>query len=263
MRLGVNASGRGVNGNIFSPFHWLLSGATRSGKSTALYTLLKALAPRDDVVVAGVDPSGIVFNALGGGLGGGRLRVMTLSNVEEIRRVLTDLIGVMERRILGLLDQRLDKITGFSSEYPLLVVVFEEYPGALAAIEAIDKANGAKPAQRVETFFRAAVQRLALEGAKVGIRLVILTQRADAAILTGVLRSQLTVKLSFRQDLDGLRMVHPDVPKSLINEVLSAPPGVGLIEYPGEQTRLFRGIYTSYEDLKESYAFPKGCPERA
>lgn len=253
MKLGVDSSGSAVTGDIYNPYHWLLSGATRSGKSTALYTVLSSFAECPDVVVGGVDPSGIVFNALGEHLGGSSLRVMTLASLDKIRHSLSQLIEIMENRIIWLLEHQLDKVDKFSPDFPLLVVVFEEYPGALAAIEAVDKASGAKPVERVETYFRAAVQRLALEGAKVGVRLIVLTQRADASILTGVLRSQLTVKLSFRQDLDGLRMVHPDAPKSLIDEVLSAPPGVGIIEYPGQQPRLFKGTNTSYEQLKAVY----------
>lgn len=183
--------------------HTLFTGQTRSGKSVQVYGALAQL-PRSGVQVCGIDPTGILFNAIGDQLGGDALRALTLADPERVEHVMRELVAEMDRRIRVLLAQRLDKFTNFTSDLPLLVVVMEEYPGTLAALQAIDAASGARPVDRLETKVRAAVQRIALEGAKVGVRLWLVAQRADASLLTGVLRSQLTQRFSFRQDPDGL-----------------------------------------------------------
>lgn len=251
VRLGRTRTGRDVGLDPFSSRMLVLTGATRTGKSVMLYVLLSQLLGMP-VKVCGVDPSGIVFNALGERLGGSDLRVMTLRDVTAVQRVMNELVAEMDDRISRLLAMKRDKFdeADFSNDLPLLVIVFEEYPGLLAALAALDQANGSKQADRVELKVRAAVQRLALEGAKVGIRLWVVAQRADASLLTGVLRSQLTQRISFRQDSDGLRMLHEGITPEAIQAAQQFQPGQGYIEFLGElPLTMFRADYMTYDDL--------------
>lgn len=255
LRLGRTRTGRDVSLDPFSSRMLTLTGATRTGKSMMLYVLLYQLLGLP-VRVCGIDPSGIVFNALGERLGGSDWRVMTLRDVEEVRRVMTELVAEMDDRIGRLLDAKRDKFdeADFSDSFPLLVVVLEEYPGLLAAVSAIDQANGSKQADRIELKVRAVVQRLALEGAKVGIRLWVVAQRADASLLTGVLRSQLTQRISFRQDADGLRMLHEGITPEEIQAAQTFKPGQGFIEMIGEMPlTMFRADYLPYEEFVERF----------
>lgn len=251
LRLGRTQTGRDISLDPFSPRMLLLTGATRTGKSMMLYVLLSQLKGLP-VRVCGVDPSGIVFNAIGDGLGGASWRVMTLRDVDLITRVMSMLVEEMDRRIARLLDMRRDKFEedDFSDTLPLLVVVFEEYPGLLSTLASLDQLNGARQADRAELRVRAAVQRLALEGAKVGVRLWLVAQRADASMLTGVLRSQLTQRISFRQDADGLRMLHEGITPEEIQDAQQFLPGQGYVEFQGElPLTMFRADYMSYEEL--------------
>ncbi|MFP7706554.1 FtsK/SpoIIIE domain-containing protein [Trueperella sp. LYQ141] len=238
---------------LASPHHLLISGRTRSGKSVLLYSVLAQLAARDEVLVGGVDPSGIVFNALGS-FPGEEFRALTLRDPHRCLAVLAGLVEVMDQRIQALLRDKLDKFTTFSREFPLLLVVLEEYPGLLAALEGIDRASGVKPAERIEPQVRALVQRLALEGAKVGVRLVVVTQRADATILTGVLRSQLSVKFAFAQDADGFRMLFPELPEDLKARSVRLCPGEALVELPGAPVGLFKADFIDYPGLVDRFA---------
>ena len=249
IRLGQTATGQGVFLDPSAPRHTLLTGATRSGKSTQLYGMLAQLKGLP-VKVCGIDPSGITLNALGDALGGNNWRVLTLRDPQKIERVIFEIVEEMDERIDGLLRGRMDKFTRFDSSRPLLVVVFEEYPGLLAALAALDQASGAKAGNRVELKVRAAVQRLALEGAKVGVRLWMVAQRADASLLTGVLRSQLTQRLSFAQDADGLRMLHESVTPEQVQEAQRFKPGMGYAEFTGdiELTR-YRADFIDYGEL--------------
>lgn len=249
--LGRDAGGQDVTLDPFAAAHTVLTGRTRSGKSVQLYGVLAQLRAYP-VQVCGIDPTGILFNALGEGLGGSRLRVKTLRDSQRVLEVVGALVDEMDRRIEQLLADGLDKFSDFTDAFPLLMVVFEEYPGTLAALEAIDKATGAKLAERVETRVRSAVQRLALEGAKVGVRLWLISQRADASLLTGVLRSQLTQRLSFAQDADGLRMLHEAITSEQIETAQTFKPGQAFIEVDG-QIRQYRADLITYEGLRARY----------
>lgn len=253
IRLGRTVTGRALGLDPFFPRHTLLTGATRSGKSVQLYGMLVQL--RDlPVKVCGVDPTGILFNALGNALGGADLRALTLRDPDRVENVVNGIISEMDRRIGSLLDRRLDQFTAFTDEFPLLIVIFEEYPGMLAALAALDQSSGARGADRVELRVRAAVQRMALEGAKVGLRVWLVAQRADASLLTGVLRSQLTQRLSFAQDVAGIRMIHEGISDEQIGEMQRFLPGMGFAEYTGELplTR-YRAALIDYQQLLDAF----------
>lgn len=234
IRLGRDMTGKNVTLDPFDAAHTVITGRTRTGKSVQVYGMLAGLRGLP-VQACGIDPTGILFNPLGDALGGADLRVLTLRDPERVRQVMSDLIAEMDRRIVALLDQGLDKYdqAHFTDAHPLLVVVLEEYPGILAALQALDQASGAKAGERIETQVRAAIQRLALEGAKVGVRLWIIAQRADASLLTGVLRSQLTQRISFAQDDDGLRMLHEGITPEQIEASARFIPGQAYVEMHG------------------------------
>lgn len=265
IRLGRTKTGGDVTLPLSSSGHLLLTGRTRTGKSTQLYGMLAQLRGQP-VRVCGIDPSGIVFNALGNELGGDGWRAATLRDPTRVERVMADVVAEMDRRIDMLLHERRDKFSSFSSDMPLLIVVFEEFPGTLAALAAIDQANGAKTSSRIELHVRAAVQRLALEGSKVGVKLWVVAQRADAQILTGVLRSQLTTRLSFNQDADGLRMLHEEITPDQIQAAQRFEPGQAYAEIAGVlPLTYYRADYIGYDelvDLFDGYAAPRDSVKR-
>lgn len=251
LRIGRTRSGDDLWYSPFDARHVALTGGTRTGKSTLLYLMLSQLAGLP-VAVAGIDPSGIVFNAIGGALGGTRFRASTLRDVDRVRDVTDDLVHEMDDRIERLLALWKDAFgeRDFTPEFPLLVVVLEEWPGTLAALSAWDTASGARAGDRIEPRVRANIQRLVLEGAKVGIRVWCVAQRADAAILSGVFRSQLTVRFSFRQDGDGLRMMHEGITPEQVLAVQRFAPGQGLAEYLGDMPLTpFRADFITYGEL--------------
>lgn len=251
MILGRTPTGADVELDPFAAAHTLVTGRTRSGKSVQVYGMLAQLRGLP-VQLCGIDPTGILFNAVGQNLGGDTWRVSTLRDPDQAAQVMTSLVAEMDDRITRLLLARLDKFDhcDFSPSFPLLVVLLEEWPGTLAALAAADVASGAKAAERVETCIKAAVQRLALEGAKVGVRLWIVAQRADASLLTGVLRSQLTQRLSFAQDDDGLRMLHEGITADDIQAAQRFVPGQAFAEMAGTLPRTtYRADFIDYARL--------------
>jgi len=228
--------------------HLGIQGASRSGKSVLTYLLLGGLASRSEVVIAGIDPTGILFNGF------------KYAPRPEWRHSLTDEMQAaaealalvtteMDARITNLLKWDYDKIQSFTSERPLIAVVLEEYPGLLSAALAEDEANGRKIGMRIEPVIRLKVRRLIQEGAKVGIRVVLLAQRMSASVVGGDERSNIGTRISLRVDnADALRMLHGDVDDDLVQQVRLFEPGVGLVERPGQSRMKFRADYTTYQD---------------
>lgn len=222
--------------------HLVVQGQTGSGKSTWLYALLGQLAHRPDVLIAGVDPSGLLLRPFAGTRHAG-WQVCGLADPARILAVLDALVAEMDRRIAEM-PARADAVTT-SGTLPLLVVVLEEYPGLLRALDAVDKDAG----KRV----RAAVARLLAESRKAGFRLVLVAQRAEASIIGGAERANAAGRLSFSVDnADSVRLLHPDAPPLLVAEHITAAPGVALLTWPGRPLRRVRGPwiggYAAYVD---------------
>ncbi len=114
----------------------------------------------------------------------------------------------------------------------MIVVVLEEYPGLLEALSSFDA--GQKPADRLRPRVEGAVARLLREGAKVGVRVILISQRMDASIVGGASRSQLGYRITMRVDnMDGIRMLHETATAEDVAEVVSFPPGRALVQAPG------------------------------
>jgi S-DNA-T family DNA segregation ATPase FtsK/SpoIIIE len=125
--------------------------------------------------------------------------------------------------------------------------VLEEYPGLLRACD-----DGKRSAGRVDRI-KLLVGRLIAEGRKAGIRLVILAQRFEAAIVDGYTRDQCTVRLSFRVgNASSIEMLHPDG-REVADEHAIAPPGVALLSAPGVPLVRIKSPYLGHDDEDTAY----------
>lgn len=204
--------------------HLAVQGQTRSGKTAFMYALLAQAAHYPRVLVAGADASGLLLRPFTG-TRHASWQALGLSDLGRVEEVLTHLVTEMDARIVGLPFDR-DEID-ISDENPVVLVVLEEWPGVLRALES---ATDTKASKRV----RSLVGRLLAESHKVGFRVVVVAQRAEAGILGGAERAQLAGRLSFRTDnVDSVRLLHPDVPDDLAVEHGQGPPGVALMSWPG------------------------------
>ncbi|WP_300016879.1 FtsK/SpoIIIE domain-containing protein [Pseudonocardia sp.] len=214
--------------------HLAVQGATRSGKSRWLYSLLGQLAARRDVEVAGVDPSGLTLRPFVD-TRHARRQVRGLADLARIEAVLAELVAEMDRR-LAAMPARLD-VLPLDVGTPLLAVVLEEWPATLRALDATDPKQG----KRV----RALVARLLAEGHKAGLRVVLVAQRAEATIVGGAERAQCEGRLSFRVDnAESLRLLHPDS-DDLAADHATAPAGIALVGWPGRPTFRLRAPYVA------------------
>jgi DNA segregation ATPase FtsK/SpoIIIE-like protein len=230
-----------------SSSHCLITGVTRSGKSSLEYTLLSALSSRPFVRVVGCDPSGLLLSPFahrGEGL------VALGERVGEHVRVLESCAEVMDRRLSWLLDRGMDKMVAFTPSRPLLVVVMEEELMLAQLAKACDAASS--PRGRDEARIKALLLRLLAGGAKCGIRVVVSMQRPDAEILGGAARSQLETRFLLRSDEQGIRMAVPELDDTQRLRLSGALPGVGFYMSPGVDPTMFRGVRTDYPQYRQA-----------
>lgn len=236
VHLGRDEAGAEITEHPMDLPHALVQGVTRSGKSVWTYGLLANVAHDPLVTLAGVDPTGLLFRPLAGSRHTARL-VSGLGDLGAPARLLGQLTAEMDRRIAAL---PLDRDTlEISPEQPLIMVVLEEYPGLLRVLDSAKTKND-DPGKIV----RSLVSRLLAEGHKVGLRVLIMAQRAEAAVVGAFERAMCSLRLSFRCDnRAAVELLHPGVDGQLADQHTTAAPGIALVTMPGKPLRRIRGPY--------------------
>jgi hypothetical protein len=192
------------------------------------------------VRIAGIDPTGLLLRPFGPD----PWRAMGTDNAAE--RYAAAMAGVaqeMDRRI-ATMDPRRDTVD-VGPDCPLIVVVLEEWAG----VGRILGHTRAKPSQTHKH-----VARLLSEGAKAGVRVILLVQRAEADVVGAFEREQLLTALTFGSATpDTLKMVHPwPISEDVIVAQTVAPAGCALLNGPGLSLRRVRspwiGGYGAFVD---------------
>lgn len=217
--------------------HLVCQGATGAGKSVFLYQQVAALAGREDVRVTGVDPTGLIWRPWPDD----PWRVSGLRNVDEVRRVLRELVAEMDARLASM-PAGTDNIAT-DRHTPCVVVVLEEFAGIVRAAELAGKPVLAE--------VRGNVARLLAESRKVGFRIVLAMQRADASTADALVRAQAGLRVSFSVDSpEALAFLHPR-DSADVAEHATAAPGVAILTAPGVGTLRVRTpllTYSAYID---------------
>ncbi|MGW2822220.1 FtsK/SpoIIIE domain-containing protein [Streptomyces sp. NPDC001443] len=174
--------------------HWLIVGATRSGKSTLLARLITQLAPQP-VALVGIDCKG----GMELGLFGGRLSALATCRREAVA-VLSALVVDMQERMSACRSAGVRSIWELPDTLrpvPVVVIVDE-----IAELYLSDGARGSKAeAEQCSTL----LLRLAQLGAALGLHLVVAGQRVGSDLGSGVtaLRAQLGGRICHRVNDPG------------------------------------------------------------
>lgn len=254
---GFPVLGRESSGHDFmldvpgDPFHLACQGASRSGKSVAMMGLLGGYASasrRGDVIIGGIDPTGLLL-APWAKHPGAEFRALGLSDLDAMTSALSAAVAEMDRRVAWLMSQGRDKVTT-PSDFGALFFVLEEYPGLVAALGSADAPL--KPAERRLPVVKAGVQRLIQEGAKAGVRVLLLAQRMDASIVGGSERSNIGTRISLRVDnRDAVTMLHPDADKETVERIRGFAPGYAYVERPAEAPQIVRFDAVDYGEYRQ------------
>lgn len=225
--------------------HLVISGITRTGKSKGSQSLVVGTC-LPWVQYCGIDPSAGLLKPLKHF--SSRPQDFVLGSdpdwIDNAVTLLERCVEVMRSRIASL--GWAEKISDFSTEVPVVVVVLEEYANFLVALEGHGK-DGKKLRAKVVSL----VGTLLREGAKVGVLCFTILQRAEAAVLHD--RSQYSLRISYRQDnRDSIGMLFDQPEPEEVSRIVSLSPGRGVLSDNGQKLRWFQTPNPAYSDYVET-----------
>lgn len=250
---------RGEDGNdVYLDFkdatHTVVQGITRSGKSMLMYVTFAQLAQASNVQIWGADPNALLLSPV----------AHTLSEEERSRRIvigndpeatlamLERLVGVMRKRNSALDKVGVDKIDRFTDKLPVIVCALEEYMGILSSAD-----------KKTKDAIKAQVSMLTAQGAKAGIRLVFILQRAEAAIMDGSTRANCMQRITLAEDNnDSIRLLHEGLDEELQKAPRGFPVGRFLIKQH-QDTRIGQGDLLEYQDYRAALGLTPITEEEA
>jgi S-DNA-T family DNA segregation ATPase FtsK/SpoIIIE len=190
--VGIDVEGVPVVADFADPntCHTLVAGSTGSGKSEWLKALVASMLLRStpqNVQIALIDPKILTFAGVEGSPYLWRPVATTLA---EAMAILRDAVAEMDARYQMLAREGFvnlgERIKARKADLPFLVLVFDEFADLILAGRD-DKKD-----------FESLVARIAGKGRAAGIHLVLATQRPDRAVVTGLIKSNLPLKVCLK-----------------------------------------------------------------
>lgn len=185
--IGRDIAGDPVIGALDKMPHLLIAGATGSGKSVMINTLLSSLLYRNspsDLKLILVDPKQVEltpYNDIP------HLLTPVIVEPEKCISALKWAVNEMERRYSLLAEEKVRNIQGYNStqrddRMPYIVIVIDELADLMMMA-----------ARDVE----ALVVRLAQKARAVGVHLVLATQRPSVDVITGLIKANIPARIAF------------------------------------------------------------------
>jgi S-DNA-T family DNA segregation ATPase FtsK/SpoIIIE len=190
--IGIDVEGAPVVADFADPntCHALVAGSTGSGKSEWLKAMVASMLLRgspQQVQIALIDPKILTFAGVEGSPYLWRPVATTLS---EALAILHDAVKEMDTRYQALAREGFvnlgERIQAGKTDLPFLVLIFDEFADLILASRE-DKKE-----------FESLVARIAGKGRAAGIHLVLATQRPDRAVVTGLIKSNLPLKVCLK-----------------------------------------------------------------
>ncbi|NLA70989.1 MAG: DNA translocase FtsK [Clostridiaceae bacterium] len=193
--LGRDVGGEAILCDLSKMPHLLIAGATGSGKSVCINSILISILYRsspEEVRMLMIDPKIVELNVYNGIP---HLLQPVVTNPEKAYGVLNYAIAEMERRYRLFADRRVRDITSYNNAVrklknpdenegpiPNILIVIDE----LADLMAITQ-------HQVEN----AISRLMAKARAVGIHVIIATQRPSVDVITGVIKANIPSRIAF------------------------------------------------------------------
>ena len=185
--LGKDVSGRAIMADLAKMPHLLIAGATGSGKSVAINSMLVSLLYQNSPEILKlilVDPKRVELSSYDGIP---HLLTPVIIDIEKTINALRWAVHTMDERYKLLAASGKKNIQGFNAsrlldQMPYIVIVIDE----LADLMMI-------AAKEVES----AVIRLAQMARAVGIHLILATQRPSVNVITGLIKANITSRIAF------------------------------------------------------------------
>ncbi|CCF79845.1 Cell division protein FtsK [Helicobacter bizzozeronii CCUG 35545] len=219
LALGKDVIGQPYVSDLKSLPHLLIAGTTGSGKSVGMHAMILSLLFKntpDQLQLIIIDPKRVEFSLYADIP---HLRVPIITTPKEAIEALEHAVCEMECRYTLLNQQRVKNIESYHAKaqaesMPFLVIMIDELADLMVV--------GGKD---VET----PIMRIAQMGRASGIHLIIATQRPSVDVLTGVIKTNLPCKISFKvgSKVDSRVILDTEGAQSLLGkgDMLFTPPG--------------------------------------
>ncbi|MGB6987347.1 MAG: DNA translocase FtsK [Candidatus Aquilonibacter sp.] len=187
MALGKDITGRPVFGDLGKMPHLLVAGATGSGKSVCLNTIIASLlvsATPDQVQLLMIDPKRVeltVYNGIP------HLIKEVIVDARMAAGALFEMTKEMDARYERFAKAGVRKIEEYNAKYP-----DEKLPFVVIVIDELADLMLVAPA-KVET----TIMRLAQLARATGIHLIVATQRPSVDVITGLIKANIPSRVSF------------------------------------------------------------------
>jgi DNA segregation ATPase FtsK/SpoIIIE, S-DNA-T family len=236
--LGKNVAGTPIILDLAKAPHLLIAGATGSGKSVCMNTLIMSLLLHfkpEEMKLIMVDPKVVEFETY---TALPQLITPIVNDPQKVPLALRWAVNEMEKRYKMLAKVRTRNLKTFNSrpiasepvigddgkaipdKLPILIVIIDELADVMMTDAKAD----------VET----SVARIAQKGRAAGIHVVIATQRPSTNIITGVIKANLPTRIAFRVGsiVDSRVILDQKGAETLLGsgDMLFMPPGGGVIE---------------------------------
>jgi S-DNA-T family DNA segregation ATPase FtsK/SpoIIIE len=182
LAIGLNLYDKPVFEDLTESPHMLIAGATLSGKSVFLNSIITTLLKvkkQNELQISIVDPKMVEFNEYKN-----HPNVEVITDMQKANQKLKSLIDEMERRYLLMSTHHVKNIKEYNLNYapvPYIVCVIDEYYDLYLQDNNVENS----------------IARLGQKARAAGIHLIVATQRPDKDVLTGVIKTNLTSKISF------------------------------------------------------------------
>ena len=253
--LGKDVSGRPIWSTLTRMPHLLIAGATGSGKSVAINSMIINLLYQHSPEILRfimVDPKRVELTFYNG------IPHLLTPVIVEPKKVVSALkwsVSEMERRYTALAEKGVRDIAGYNVEVnakkgedlmPYLVIIIDELADLMAAY-----------GREIE----GAVVRLAQMARAVGIHLVLATQRPSVEVITGLIKANITTRMAFA--------VASQIDSRTILDFAGAEKLLGsgdmlFVSADSGKPRRIQGTYVSEKEVKRVVGFVKAnLPEDA
>ncbi len=247
--LGQDTGGASVAMDLASLPHLLIAGATGSGKSVCINSIVASLLltkPPDQLRLLMVDPKRVEltpFNKIP------HLVAPVIVDADEVTSALRAMLREMNRRYKQMEESGTRNISGYNSKssdpMPYLVIIVDELADLMIA-------GGFEVEQ--------SLVRLAQLGRAAGIHLVLATQRPSVQVVTGLLKANIPARVAFA--------VASQVDSRVILDVVGAEKLMGkgdalLLNSDSPKPRRVQGTLVYDEEIEEMVRFwqeQKGPP---
>jgi len=234
--------------------HVLIAGATGSGKSVMINTLISSIlfsARPDEVQFIMIDPKMVELTMYDGIP---HLIAPVVSNPKKAAYALRNAVGLMEERYKILAEKKVRNIESYNHHLAAEAKARGEMPALMSfLVIVIDELADLMILAQSEV--EDSITRLAQLSRAVGMHLVIATQRPSTNVITGIIKANLPVRMSFNvsSKIDSRVVLDANGAELLLGkgDMLYLPPGTNKLER-------IHGAFVSEDEVKRLVEHLKG-----